>query len=128
MHLLTKSWKRASISMPIVTFCLCKISQLDCLNFLLKNFDLNHNFENICLLTQLTEFLNQFLDGTSKLFKTPSRRCNILPHKEGNFAAVAVGSQCGFKCNKKELRAILWDANELLREARNNGASKRVRG
>ena len=114
--------------MPIVTFCLCKISQLDCLNFLLKNFDLNHNFENICLLTQLTEFLNQFLDGTSKLFKTPSRRCNILPHKEGNFAAVAVGSQCGFKCNKKELRAILWDANELLREARNNGASKRVRG
>ena len=115
--------------MPIVTFCLCKISQLDCLNFLLKNFDLNHNFENICLLTQLTEFLNQFLDGTSKLFKTPSRRCNILPHKEGNFAAVAVGSsKCGFKCNKKELRAILWDANELLREARNNGASKRVRG
>ena len=47
-----------------------------------------------------------------------------MPHKEGNFAAVAVGSQCGFKCNKKELRAILWDANELLREARNNGASK----
>ena len=29
---------------------------------------------------------------------------------------------------KKELGAILWDANELLREARNNGASKRVRG
>ena len=48
-----------------------------------------------------------------------------MPHKEGNFAAVAVGSsKCGFKCNKKELRAILWDANELLREARNNGASK----
>ena len=44
-----RSWKRASISMPIVTFCLCKISQLDCLNFLLKNFDLNHNFVKICV-------------------------------------------------------------------------------
>ena len=32
--------------------------------------------------------------------------------------------KCGFKCNQKELRAILWDANELLREARNNGGGK----
>ena len=65
--------------------------------------------------------------ASNGLFKTPfGSAIYCSPRKVETVAAV--GSQCGFKCNKKELRAILWDANELLREARNNGASKRVRG